>query len=157
LQNDLAATDKLWKIVFYHQAIYSSGPHGYESWVEAKRALLAPIFEEFHVDLVLNGHDHDYERTLPINGVLYIVTGGGGGPLYQVNPQPFSAYAESTYHALFVTVEGCALTVMAIKPDGTLFDATTLTKTCIAPTPAPEPTPVIELDGQVFLPVIWKR
>jgi len=26
LKEDLAATDKLWKFVFYHQAIYSSGP-----------------------------------------------------------------------------------------------------------------------------------
>ena len=151
LQNDLASTDKRWKIVFYHQAIYSSGPHGYEGWVEAKRALLTPIFEQYDVDLVINGHDHDYERSLPINGVVYIVTGGGGASLYPVIPQTFSAYAKATYHAVFVTVEGCSLTVMAIKPDGTLFDATTLTKTCAAP------TPVIELDWQIFLPVIWKR
>jgi predicted phosphodiesterase len=155
LQNDLAATDKTWKIVFYHQAIYSSGPHGYESWVTAARALLAPIFEQHDVDLVINGHDHDYERTLPINGVVYFVTGGGGASLYQVNPQTFSAYAETTYHTLFVTVEGCTLTAMAIKPDGTLFDATTLTKPCPAPTP--EPTPVVEFNWHVFLPVIWKE
>ena len=71
--NDLAATDKPWKFVFYHQAIYSSGPHGYESWVKAKRELLAPIFEQYHVDVVFNGHDHDYERTQPINGVSCIL------------------------------------------------------------------------------------
>ena len=67
LKDDLAATDKRWKFVFYHQAIYSSGPHGYESWVEAKRQLLAPIFEQHHVDIVFNGHDHDYERFVPLN------------------------------------------------------------------------------------------
>ena len=49
LKDDLAATDRPWKIVFYHQAIYRSSPHGYESWVEAKRQLLAPIFEQNHV------------------------------------------------------------------------------------------------------------
>jgi predicted phosphodiesterase len=151
LQNDLASTDKTWKIVFYHQAIYSSGPHGYESWVEAKRALLAPIFEQHDVDLVINGHDHDYERTLPINDVVYFVTGGGGASLYQVNPQPFSAYAETTYNTVFVTVEGCVLTAMGIKPDGTVFDATTLTKVCVVP------TPIIEFDWHIFLPVIWKK
>jgi len=156
LQDDLRSTDKMWKIVFYHQAIYSSGPHGYESWVEAKRALLAPIFEESDVDLVLNGHDHDYERTQLINGVLYIVTGGGGASLYQVNPQSFSAYAESTYNTVFVTIDGCTLNLQAIKPDGTVFDATTLTKTCLVPTLAPEPTPIIDFDWHIFLPVIWK-
>ncbi len=155
LHNDLASTNKLWKFVFYHQAIYSSGPHGYASWVEAKRALLAPIFEQYHVDIVFNGHDHDYERTQSIKGVLYIVSGGGGGPLYQVNPQSFSAYAESTYHAVFVTSDGCTLKLQAVKPDGTVFDSTTLTKTCFIPTPVS--TPVVERDQHVFLPVLWKE
>jgi acid phosphatase type 7 len=160
LKNDLAATDKPWKIVFYHQAIYSSGPHGHEAaWPEAKRKLLAPIFEQNQVDVVFNGHDHDYERTQLINGVLYIVSGGGGGPLYQVKPQSFSAYAETTYHTVWVTVGGCTLIVQAIKPDGTVFDATQLEKTCVVPTPEPTATPVviITLDGPRFLPVIWKR
>jgi len=154
LKNDLASTDKPWKFVFYHQAIYSSGPHGHEDWVTAQRALLAPIFEQYKVDVVFNGHDHDYERTQPINGVLYIVSGGGGGPLYQVNPQSFSAYAETTYHTVLATLDGCTLTLQAIKPDGTIFDATTLTKTCLVPTPIP--TPIIEFDWHFFLPVIWK-
>ncbi len=155
LKEDLAVTDKPWKFVFYHQAIYSSGPHGYESWVEAKRQLLAPIFEQNHVDVVFNGHDHDYERTQPIHGVLYIVSGGGGGPLYPVVPQPFSADAESTTHTVFVSVDGCTLTLQAIKPDGTVFDSTTLTKTCLVPTA--EPVPGLQLGAPLFLPVIWKE
>jgi acid phosphatase type 7 len=155
LKSDLAAADQTWKIVFYHQAIYSSGPHGHEGWVEAKRQLLAPIFEQYDVDLVLNGHDHDYERTQPINGVVYIVSGGGGASLYQVNPQPFSAYAETTYHTVFVRINGCTLTLEAVKPDGIVFDTTTLTKTCLVSTS--EPTFSFTLEGPIFLPVIWKK
>ena len=159
LKNDLASTDKAWKIVFYHQAIYSSGPHGYEKWVEDRRQLLAPIFEQNGVDVVFNGHDHDYERTQPINGVLYVVSGGGGGPLYPVIPQSFSAYAEATYHTVFVTIDGCTLTLQAIKPDGTVFDSTTLSKQCIVPTREPtlSPLPASVLEGPVFLPVLWKE
>jgi predicted phosphodiesterase len=145
LKNDLATTDKRWKFIFYHQAMYSSGPHGHEGWVEAKRALLAPIFEQYDVDIVFNGHDHDYERTQLINGVLYIVSGGGGASLYPVSPQPFSAYAEATYHAAFVTVNSCLVKLQAVKPDGTVFDSTTLAKPCFP------------LDQQIFLPVIWKN
>jgi hypothetical protein len=52
---------------------------------------------------------------------------------------------------VFVTVEGCVLTAMGIKPDGTVFDATTLTKVCVVP------TPIIEFDWHIFLPVIWKK
>ena len=165
LKNDLAATDKTWKFVFYHQAMYSSGPHGHESWVAAARAQLSPIFEENQVDMVFNGHDHDYERTLPINDVVYIVSGGGGGQLYQVNPQPFSAYAETTYHTVFVSIDQCQLTLRAVKPDGTIFDSTTLTKECAAPTltptstdePTPAPSATFAPVAPCYLPIIWKR
>jgi 3',5'-cyclic AMP phosphodiesterase CpdA len=154
LESDLASTDKPWKFVFYHQAIYSSGPHGTESWVAAWRQLLAPIFEQHEVDIVFNGHDHIYERTHPINGVVYIVSGGGGGPLYRVIPQSFSAYAAAKYHTVFVTLDGCALTLQALEPDGTVLDTMTLTKTCRMPTP--EPTPDIGPVRPFLLPVIWK-
>jgi hypothetical protein len=111
------------------------------------------------VDVVFNGHDHDYERTQPIHGVLYIVSGGGGGPLYQVNPQPFSAYAATTFHTVLATLDGCSLTLQAIRPDGTAFDATTLEKTCAVPTlePTAAPVVIITLDDPRFLPVIWKK
>ncbi len=161
LQADLAATDKLWKFVFYHQAIYSSGPHGYEPYLINKRAVLAPIFEAHQVDVVFNGHDHDYERTQSINGVIYIVSGGGGASLYNVNPQPFSAHAESAYHAVVVDVDRCTLSLQAVKPDGLVFDALTLSKACVQPTPVPTvtpvPTPTFTPSPLVFLPVLLKE
>ena len=162
LQADLAATNQLWKFVVYHQAIYSSGPHGYEPYVIGKRAVLAPIFEAQQVDVVFNGHDHDYERTQSINGVIYIISGGGGASLYNVKPQSFSAYAESTYHAVSVSINGCDLNLQAVQPDGTVFDTLTLNKVCAAPTPAPtltpSPTPPVTFTptGWVFLPVWFK-
>ena len=160
LQADLAATDQLWKFVVYHQAIYSSGPHGYEPYVIGKREVLAPIFEANQVDVVFNGHDHDYERTQSINGVVYIVSGGGGASLYNVTPQTFSAYAESAYHAVVVDVDGCTLNLQAVKPDGTVFDALTLNKVCAEPTPIPTPSPVPTLTftptAWIFLPVLLK-
>ena len=162
LQADLAATDKRWKFVFYHQAIYSSGPHGYEQYLINKRAVLAPIFEAQHVDIVFNGHDHDYERTQSINGVVYIVSGGGGASLYTVVPQSFSAHAETAYHAVDVQVTGCRVTVQAVKPDGTVFDSLSLTKNCLVPTVEPTltiaPTPTIDFTpaSWVYLPILLK-
>jgi predicted phosphodiesterase len=155
LKGDLASTDMPWKFVYYHQAIYSSGPHGDEGWVEAKRRLLTPIFEQYGVDVVFNGHDHDYERTQPINNVIYIVSGGGGASLYQVNPQLFTAYAESAHHAVFASMDSCTLSLEAVKLDGVIIDTMKLTKACAIPTP--EPTPQIELDRPLFLPIIRKR
>jgi hypothetical protein len=87
LRADLAATTGDWKIVFFHRPGYSSGAeHGSDLTI---RNAFGPIFEQYGVQLVLNGHDHDYERTFPIKTssdpsakpVTYVVSGGGGAPL----------------------------------------------------------------------------
>lgn len=133
LMNDLAATKKLWKFVYFHQAIYSSGAHCGESWILPTRAILAPIFEGYNVDIVFQGHDHDYERVTPrrdhvasSRGVTYIVTGGGGKSLYTKNPlclnEPWSAIFLSEFHVTRVDIAGCRLNLQAIKPDGTILD-----------------------------------
>lgn len=131
LQTDLSATDKEWKFVFYHQAIYSSGPHGHEAGLIAKRSILAPIFADNHVDIVFNGHDHDYERTQPITNVVYIVSGGGGASLYGLTaPIGFtSAYAASIHHHVLVTIDQYTATVQAIDRYGTVFDTAVFTHT----------------------------
>ena len=75
LDADLTANQLPWTIVYWHKPPFSSGEHGSDG---ATRAQFVPILEKHKVPLVLNGHDHDYERTTPQNGVTYVVTGGGG-------------------------------------------------------------------------------
>jgi len=36
-----------------------------------------PLFQQYHVDVVLSGHSHCYNRGAT-NGVTYLVVGGGG-------------------------------------------------------------------------------
>ena len=48
---------------------------------------LVPMFEKYHVTAALFGHDHNYQHYLK-NGVHYIVAGGGGAPLYDVDKPP---------------------------------------------------------------------
>jgi len=125
LENDLASTDKPWRIVFFHIPPYSSGPHGCNGSV---RDALTPLFEQYEVDLVFNGHDHTYERSV-VSDTVYVVTGGGGAPLYgQTNPHPYSVYFTSTHHCVSVTVDGGLLTSVGVRPDGVPFDAFTLRK-----------------------------
>ncbi|OGF50858.1 MAG: hypothetical protein A2231_12705 [Candidatus Firestonebacteria bacterium RIFOXYA2_FULL_40_8] len=65
LQNDLAKTDKKWKVVFCHSPLFSSGTsHG--SDLKA-REMLCPIFDKYKVNLVFGGDDHCYERSKSIN------------------------------------------------------------------------------------------
>ena len=70
LDADLAATDKPWRAVFFHHAIYSRGNHytGEED-DGTLNANLIPIFDAHDVDFVFNGHSHNYERYAPTTGV----------------------------------------------------------------------------------------
>jgi predicted phosphodiesterase len=67
LEADLAANDKPWTVVFYHRPI-----NFVWDWHN--------VFEQYGVDLVIQGHTHIYECRL-WNGVYYITTGGGGAQI----------------------------------------------------------------------------
>ena len=71
LEADLAATDQLWKIAFFHHPPYTEGSHDSddESDLIAVRGLLVPVLEEHGVDLVLSGHSHSYERSYLLDGL----------------------------------------------------------------------------------------
>ncbi len=87
---------------FHHCAFATSSSHGSDGGV---RAALAPLFDRFSVDLVVQGHNHQYERTNPIRrgvstaaapdgasvepaakGTTYICCGSGGRPRYAWQP-----------------------------------------------------------------------
>ncbi len=60
LESVLTAPRKPWTIVLFHHPVYSTGS---ERDNKELRATLAPLFEKYGVDLVLQGHDHYYGRT----------------------------------------------------------------------------------------------
>ncbi|MBI5435110.1 MAG: metallophosphoesterase [Planctomycetes bacterium] len=74
LQNGLAASNAPWKVVYSHHPAYSSAQHG------STPALQWP-FLAWGANFVLNGHDHDYERS-EVGGLPYFVLGACGAPLY---------------------------------------------------------------------------
>ena len=66
LKDDLNnASGATWKVVLMHTAPYSTGDHSNASENQNIVAKLTPIFSENHVDLVLQAHDHTYNKTLP--------------------------------------------------------------------------------------------
>lgn len=126
LVSDLSGSDSRWKIVYYHHPVFSSGAHGSTTDMYS---ILGPVFELYDVDLVLNGHDHDYERNTLVNGVLYVVTGGGGNVLYnQTTVNPYSAFFLSTYNFVGLTINKDQLKLKAIDENGYVFDQKTLSK-----------------------------
>ncbi len=82
LAKDLAANGNACTIVYYHQPLFNIGPEGSEASMTDIWALMA----QYGVSIVLNGHDHDYQRWVPVdgkgqpnpNGITEFVAGGGG-------------------------------------------------------------------------------
>ena len=100
-------------VAFFHHCAYAtSSTHASDGGV---RAALAPLFDRFSVDLVVQGHNHQYERTNPIRagrsttqapdgatvepatqGTTYICCGSGGRPRYGWQPGETDRYRGST-------------------------------------------------------------
>ncbi|MDD7363602.1 MAG: S-layer homology domain-containing protein [Peptoniphilus sp.] len=57
-----------WKVVVFHHAPYSSASHSTDEDILQRRNELAPVMKELGIDLVLNGHDHVYDRTFVMGG-----------------------------------------------------------------------------------------
>ncbi len=78
LKQDLENTERDWTIVFWHQPPHSKGTHDsddfWEVIMQGMRTNIAPILENYGVDLIMNGHSHVYERSYLING-FYGTTG----------------------------------------------------------------------------------
>jgi hypothetical protein len=90
------------------------------------RSTALPVIEAAGVDLVLNGHAHDYERGT-LNGVTWIITGGGGGSLdaKQQDWEHLTVYAAAHHHTR-LDVDRDRIQVVATSLDGTVIDDLTL-------------------------------
>jgi 3',5'-cyclic AMP phosphodiesterase CpdA len=76
LEDQLKSSGSVWKIAFFHHPLYSSGGrHGSDLRL---REVLEPLFLQHNVSVVLQGHDHFYERLKPQKGIEYFVVGSGG-------------------------------------------------------------------------------
>jgi Iron/zinc purple acid phosphatase-like protein C/Fibronectin type III domain/Calcineurin-like phosphoesterase len=149
-QTDLGANQsKVWRIVVVPRPPYSSLSNNSSS--VNVRTYLVPLFEQQHVQLVLTGNSHNYERSYPLlggvpqttGGVTYIVSGGGGNGLNQflISQPSWSAFRQATYEHVRITVSSSSLQIEAIAETGTVFDSATITSgSGTTPTNTPTPT-----------------
>lgn len=147
LEKALAASKARWKICVHHQPPFSSDDDYGNDWKrpirratlgDTKAQPLIALYDRYQVDIVWCGHVHSYERTWLIrdgkpvekNGTLYMITGGGGGPLERPGPyRPgFQRHVKTDHHFCYVTVHGGELEIQAYDLGGWLFDATKLQK-----------------------------
>ncbi|MDX1918112.1 MAG: metallophosphoesterase [Candidatus Caenarcaniphilales bacterium] len=128
LDGCLAHSKAIWKIAFCHHPPYSSGKtHGGSTDLVRD---LCPILSRHKVDLCLSGHDHLYERFNPIQGVNYIVSGGGSASLYDFKTETNlpRAFVKKCHHFLAVKYDTHQLSIKAIDLSGKTFDQSSVTK-----------------------------
>jgi hypothetical protein len=113
-----------WTIVATHRPAYSAGQPGSDENVQAQ---WAPLFAEYDVPLVISGHDHDYQRSKPIDGVTYLVS-GAGADVRPTGRADFTAVSASTRHYLDMVVYKQRILVRAIDQSGSLVDSFTISQ-----------------------------
>jgi predicted phosphodiesterase len=180
LQRDISSSKADWKIVVFHEPGFNSSKAHYNFQI---MRLLTPVFEKLNVNLVLTGHVHNYQRSVPLtfapaiieagkrydvspegrvngtfaldtlydgvtrtkpNGIIYIVTGAGGGGLYDTNlsdkPEswrheipgnwvPFTKKFISDRHSFsLIETKGKILTFQQIDLTGKVIDEIKITQ-----------------------------
>ena len=131
-----------WIFVIFHKPMYSSISKQLEEYI--MRDKYQQIFDKYNVDLVIQGHNHIYSRTLPLsfnsqdisepildqniansnnngtftqpNGIVYLVVGTGGDELYEITEKPY--YVQNQFDKGFGFVD---LKIDGKKLDGTFY------------------------------------
>ena len=115
LRKDLADNKTACTLAYWHLPVFSSGPHGSEPQTTAHMLDVWRLLYDSGADVILNGHDHIYERFAPQNpkgqpdpkkGIREFVVGTGGGGLYnfkQVRPNS-EVRANRSYGVLKLTL-----------------------------------------------------
>lgn len=118
LKQELSRSRATWKIVFGHHQIYSSGRYGVN---QNLIKILTPIFQKYGVQLYINGHDHNYERTLSINGTTYLICGAGAG-VRPVGRSAWTAYSASQLSFAAFDLYSDRIVISGIGTDNRVFD-----------------------------------
>jgi predicted phosphodiesterase len=119
-----ASKEALWRIVLLHHPPYTCSVVYSDD--KAVQEHLVPLFDRYGVSMVFAGHTHAYER-YQRQGIYYIVTGGGGGPLYRLandTVPPIREFGLTAYHHCVIEADPISrlLRLAATDTEGKVFD-----------------------------------
>lgn len=130
-----------WRFVFFHHPPYTGGAVHKEPSQAFVRDIFVPVFDATGVDVVFSGHNHLYERTVPLregrpagpgeHGSVYIVTGAGGVSLYgelEEAPAYIAAFNDRVFSFTKVDVTATALILSQVDIDGVELDRIVIEK-----------------------------
>jgi predicted phosphodiesterase len=131
LENQLKNTKQPWKIVAMHNPLYSSPSNHPEEKELAGR--LQPLFDQYGVDLVIYGHNHNYERIkLPDKPTVFIQAGTGGESHYDIKGSRSDGGVEfqddNDYGFVKLTINSNTLSGQFISHGGKILDSFSIVK-----------------------------
>jgi hypothetical protein len=133
----LKKTTASWKFVIFHHPVYPA-----HAWRDspALRSHWVPVFDKYHVDFVLQGHDHAYQRTFPLRahervkqpseGTIYLIA-VSGDKFVQGASRPYVAVAQSgvsSYQTFDIDSRSKRLLYRAWNQSGRIIDELTVEK-----------------------------
>lgn len=122
LEQDLAKSTKDWNVLYFHHPLFNGNPGDNGP----NRDYLGPLLAKYGVDLVLSGHEHNYQRSKPLNagGTIEVISGGGGQSLHPFRiPQPaHNAYRDVDFGHVEVEVTDDRLVGRYVVRDGSVRD-----------------------------------
>jgi hypothetical protein len=131
LQNDLQRNSLPCVLAYYHHPRFSIGPQG----DTARAAPLWSLLAQHGVDVVLNGHDHSYQRWEALDGAgtpaqggitEFVVGTGGYGTQGFVRTDPRVAASSTAYGAWFADLYPDRLEYRFVDPSKKVIDAGTI-------------------------------
>jgi hypothetical protein len=128
LARDLMASNAMCTLAYWHKPRYSAGEYG-------DRPSISPLWRLLYAEgaeLILNGHDHNYQRYGPLSpdgeadaarGIREIVVGTGGKSLYELRPDPRREAAyDQGYGVLEVTLRAAGFDWRFVPVAGSYSD-----------------------------------
>jgi acid phosphatase type 7 len=131
LENELKASKQPWKIVAMHKPLYTSpSVHPEEKELASK---LQPLFDKYGVDLVIYGHNHNYERIkLPDKPTVFIQAGTGGQSHYDIKGERSGREVlyqnDNDFGIAKLTINSNTLSGQFISHSGKILDNFSITK-----------------------------
>jgi Calcineurin-like phosphoesterase len=131
LKDDLQSSNAKCTLAIWHYPVFTSGPSNGSPESRVMREAWQVLFDG-GADLIVNGHDHLYERFAPqspdgrrndATGITQITAGTGGAPLYQFSGSVANSTAKmSAYGLLKLTLQATSFDSVFLPVSGAPFD-----------------------------------
>jgi len=143
LEKDLEDTDKDCLLAYWHHPLYSSGHHGYQAKDPGRD--VGPLWDvlyKYGADIILNGHDHHYERFERMNpmgkpdskGILQFVVGTGGREVEPIQKELATSDeildGPADFGILALTLHPKSYDWRFLRTDGTVGDGSSSPQEC---------------------------